>query len=81
MSKLDREIKAIIDDMAEQAQKLVPKLLAVMTDNSLSEEEGIVKITQLLEEAKPKTYEVYIADLKQVFKEAGWTSPPHGGEG
>lgn len=75
MSKLDREIKAIIDDMAEQAQELVPKMLAIMVDDELSEQEQMNKLAEMMEESRPKTYDIYIDDLKQVFTEAGWLPP------
>lgn len=78
MSKIDREIKAIIDDMGTQAQVIVPKLFAVMIDDDLDEDAQTTKIAKLMEEIQPKTYEIYIADLKQVFREAGWKEPTLG---
>lgn len=75
MSKLDREIKAIIDDMASQAQELVPKMLAILVDDELSEDELNAKLAKVMEDSRPKTYDIYIADLKQVFREAGWVAP------
>lgn len=75
MSKLDREIKAIIEDMSTQAQVLVPKMLAIMVNDELDEEEQMAKIAELMEQSQPKTYDVYISDLKQVFREAGWKEP------
>lgn len=75
MSKLDRELKAIIDEMGESAKQLVPKLLAVMVDDDLGEDEQLAKFETIMQDVKPKTYDVYIADIKQVFREAGWIEP------
>lgn len=75
MSKLDNDIKAIIDDMAEQAKSLVPKLLTVMADDDLDEDELTTKLALVMEESKPKTYDVYIHDIKQAFRNDGWKEP------
>lgn len=75
MSKLDSDLKAVIDDMAEQAQILVPKLLAVMADDELDEDAMTAKISRIMEDSKPKTYDVYIHDIKQAFRNDGWKEP------
>lgn len=75
MSRLDNDIKAVIDDMAEQAQTLLPKLLAVMVDDELDEDDIMQKIASIMEESKPKTYDIYIHDIKQAFRNDGWREP------
>lgn len=75
MSKLDREIKAIIDDMSAQASELLPKLLVKITDEDLGEDEIMDAVAIIIKKSQPKTYDVYVADLKQVFREAGWIEP------
>jgi len=75
MSKLDREITAVIDDIGNQAKDITPKLLMIMIDDDLSDTEKTSKMEKMIKESLPKTYETYIADLKQVFKEAGWKEP------
>lgn len=75
MSKLDREIKAIIDDMTEDGLGLAKKMFAIMIDDDLSKSEVDAKLAVVMDEAKLTTYDEYIADLKQVFREAGWKEP------
>ena len=75
MSKIDREITAVLDDMGTQAAELVPKMFAKMADDDLGEEEMFRALATLMEETKPKTYDDYIKDLKLVFKQNGWLEP------
>jgi hypothetical protein len=75
MSKIDRELKAVIDDMAEQANALIPKMLAIMVDDDKDDDDKIAQVSKLMQDAQPKTYDVYIADIKQIFRQAGWTEP------
>lgn len=75
MSKLDRELKAIIDDMGAQAEQLLPKMLVIMIDEDIEDDKKMAELSKMMSDAKPKTYDVYIRDMKQVFREAGWIEP------
>lgn len=75
MSRIDRELKSIIDDMAEQANKLLPELFNILLDDDVSEEIKNSKLQTFFEELKPKTYDVYISDIKNVFRNNGWIEP------
>lgn len=75
MSKLDREISAVIDDAGSQGQVIVPKLFSVMMNDELSENEITDRVEELLKDLKPKTYDVYVSDMKNVFRQNGWKEP------
>lgn len=75
MSKLDREITLIIDDVGANAKAALEVFLPVIFNEDLTAEQKTKKIEEILETNMPKTYDVFIADIKQVFREAGWKEP------
>lgn len=75
MAKLDNDIKAIIDDMSAQANALIPTMLEIMLDEDLEKDEVMQKIEQMIKDSQPKTYDTYIHDIKQTFRNDGWIEP------
>ena len=75
MSKLDREINAVLDDCFKGAQDTLPKIIAIMLDEDLDQKDIEKKVLEFMEVAKPKTYDDYVNDLKLVFKQNGWAEP------
>lgn len=78
MAKLDNDIKSIIDDMSAQANALIPAMLEIMLNQDLEKDEVMQKIEQMLKDSQPKTYDIYIHDIKQAFRNDGWKEPELG---
>lgn len=72
MSKLDRELKEIMDDAFSQGERLIKELLPLFLDEDKDEDEKMAALTKVLEQSKPKTYDDYIHDIKRAFIEDGW---------
>jgi hypothetical protein len=75
MSKINREIKAVLEDIEAQAKEIMPELIILLTDPKTTDDEKRIKVIEYMDRIKPKTYDTYINDLKLVFKQNGWTAP------
>jgi hypothetical protein len=75
MSRLNNDLKAVMDDAFSQGEKLLKELIPVLVDDDLDEDEKMQKLSASLEQAKPKTYDDYIHDIKQAFRNDGWIEP------
>lgn len=72
MSKLDRELKDVMDDAFAQGEALIKALLPLFLDDEIDEDEKMQKLGEALEKSKPKTYDDYIHDIKRAFIDDGW---------
>lgn len=75
MSKLDRDLKAVMEDAFSQGEHLLKELFPVMISEDLDEEEKTAKVLGALQKSKPKTFDAYIHDIKRAFIEDGWKQP------
>jgi hypothetical protein len=75
MSKLDRDIKGIMEEAFEAGEKLVSQMVPILIDDDIDEDEKMQKLSEAILGSKPKTYDDYIHDIKQAFKNDGWTPP------
>lgn len=75
MSKIDRDIKDVLDDAFSQGEKLLKEILPLLLDENKAEDEKMTALSDALTKSKPKSYDDYINDLKLVFKQNGWTEP------
>lgn len=73
MSKLDRDLRAVMEDAFSQGERLLKALVPILISDELTDEEKQEKLAQVLLESKPKTYDDYVHDIKRAFKEDGWT--------
>jgi hypothetical protein len=72
MSKLDRDLKAVMEDAFSNGERLLKEMLPVIVDEDMDEDEKMQHLIKTLEKSKPKTYEDYIHDIKRAFIEDGW---------
>jgi hypothetical protein len=75
MSKLDRDLKAIMEDAFSNGEKLLKELWPVIIDEDMDEDEKTQHLFETLKKSKPKTYDDYIHDIKRAFIDDGWTEP------
>ena len=75
MSKLNNDLKAVMEDVFGQGEKLLKELLPVIVDEDMDEDEKMQILALALEKSKPKTYDDYIHDIKQAFRNDGWIEP------
>jgi len=72
MSKLDRELKEIMDEAFSNGEKLLKVLLPIIVDEDMDEDEKMQFLVKTLEKMKPKSYDDYIHDIKRAFIDDGW---------
>lgn len=75
MSKLDREIKAVMEEALENGQELMKIIFPIMLNEDMDEDEKTQKLAEIMEANKPKEYDDYVRDMKLVFQNNGWTEP------
>lgn len=72
MSKLDKDLKEVMDDSFSQGEKLFKELIPVIVDEDMDEDEKMGRINSVVSEMKPKSYDDYIHDIKRAFIADGW---------
>ena len=72
MTKLDRELKEIMEDAFEQGGKLMKKIGPLIFDEEKDEDEKMTLLLQIVNDSKPKTFDDYIHDIKRAFIDDGW---------
>lgn len=75
MSKLNNDLKAVMDDIFSQGETLLKELVPLLVNDELDEDEKMQKLADSLAASKPKTYDDYIHDIKQAFRNDGWKEP------
>lgn len=75
MSKLDRDLKGIMEEAFAAGEKALKMLVPTLLDDDIDEDEKMKRLAETLQAEKPKTYDDYIHDIKQAFVNDGWTSP------